>query len=355
MKKVKFVSGFNAKVALAACAVAGFSLIGCDEEDFSVDVPNIDASTTNPDVNISVGRDTIIIGSDTIIINNEYPTEDGAAYLVLSTTATTGEVVSDVTYSILDSEGNVLTDSEGTAYEFPEATTLTVRVPTDAQYTVVAAKTGYYTNNQFVNVPTVPVNQILTVPVNIVLEAIEVDDDEVTADVDTSESTEGEASATTQTVSAPNGTFEVGETYTAAVSVPDATPYLDAAQKEALYAAIDALEGPVTRAAGDDLTVAKDLLRAKVNAYRSSASMNGLVTVSFTVSEAASSVRMIITTVNRIVKITFSVWVNSQEYAVDGECTVPGESTVDAEADGVDISHAHDHGDNANAGGGVFD
>ena len=128
---------------------------------------------------------------------------------------------------------------------------------------------------------------------------------------------------------------------------------MSAEQKQALYDAVDALTGPVTKAAGDDLEVAKDMLRAQIRAYNSSASMNGQVTVNFTVTEQASSVTLTVNTTVNIVKVVLTATVNNADYEVEGQCTVPAASTVTAEAEGVDVSHSHDHGDNPNAGGGT--
>ena len=325
MKRVKFVSGLNAKLALVACAVAGFTLTGCEKEDFNVQVPNI-----------------VIPEAPEVIIPPypEFPQEDGVAYLVLSATGTDGAVLADVTYTV---GGEELGAGE-----------TTTQVEQNTTIEVTAACAGFYSKTQSVVVPAVPKNQILTVPVHIVLQPVNVDDTDITADVDYSQTEAGENSETTQSVAAPAGeTFVPGETYTASVAVPDPTPYITEAQKQELYAAVEALDGPVSRATAEDLAIAKDLLNAKIANYQSTASTNNTISVNFQVSSEASSVRMIVTTTTNIVKITLSVMVNNEEYAVEGNCTVAGASTVTAAADGVNVSHDHGHGNGENPGGGV--
>lgn len=319
MKRVKFVSGFNAKMALVACAVAGFTLTGCEKEEFTVDVPNIEV--TVPEVN--------------------FPTsQDGLVYLTLSATSNTGESLVDVTYTL---EGEPVTTYN-----------VDVTKHKGNNVTIEASCTGYYTNTVTVAIPNPPKDQIITVPVNVVLEKVELAEGDVVTDVDVNNPVSTEQEKKNTNVPAPAGGFQPNTEYTASVAVPDATPYMSAEQKTALYAAVDALEGPVTKAAGDDLEIAKDMLRAQIRAYNSSASMNGQVTVNFTVTEQASSVTLTVTTTANIVKVVLTATVNNADYQVEGECTVPAASTVTAEAEGVDVSHSHDHGDNPNAGGGTF-
>lgn len=329
MKRVKFVSGFNAKMALVACAVAGFTLTGCEKEDFNVEVPNIEIPSV-PEVVIPPSP--------------EFPQEDGVAYLVLSATGTDGAVLADVTYTV-----------DGTELD-PGVTTLQVQQNTTV--TVSAACAGFYTTTQNVVVPAVPKNQVLTVPVHIVLEPVDVPDDYVDATFDDSEAQPGEDEEAFQNVANPEGgPFEPGVTYTAPVKVPDSTPYITEEQKQELYAAVDALTGPVvdanSRSAETDLADAKVLLKAKIRNYQSTATTNSVITVAFSVTTPASSVRMQVTTPTMIVKITLSVEVNGQTYAVEGNCTKAGASEITPVAEGVDISHSHDHGNNPNAGGGT--
>ena len=53
MKKKSFLNGLYAKGALALTIVAGFTLAGCEKEDFNVNVPDI--NITVPEVDLGEG------------------------------------------------------------------------------------------------------------------------------------------------------------------------------------------------------------------------------------------------------------------------------------------------------------
>lgn len=321
MKRVKFVSGFNAKMALVACAVAGFTLTGCEKEDFNVDVPNI---TVKPEVNWPEAEN------------------DGLVYLTLTATSNVGEDLSDATFTM----------------DGAEVTTYNVNVSANQGGSVVIAAscTGYYSNSVTVQIPDIPADQILTIPVNVVLEKVELDGDDNPTPPEVNTPVEDSENVTTkpQTVPAPAGGFQPGKEYEVTVTVPSAIPYMTTEQKTAMYAAVDALNGPVSRVVEEgDLERAKENLRAQIDNYRSTATMGGQVTATFTVTEAASSVTVNVNTTTRNYVITFSVTIHDEVYEVSGECTIPVASMVTAEGEGVDVSHSHDHGNNPNAGGGT--
>ena len=311
------MSGFNAKMALVACAVAGFTLTGCEKEDFNVEVPNI--SVTVPEITFPEAA-------------------DGLVYLTLTATSNVGENLPDAAFTM-----------DGTA-----VTSYNVNVSGNQGNSVVIAAScnGYYDNSVTVEIPNVPKDQIITIPVNVVLEKVELEDNDVPAAVGDDPISQ-ETTERAENIPAPAGGFQPGTVYTATVPVPDATPYMSSEQKDALYAAVDALQGPVTRTAEEDLATAKAKLRTAIDEYNSSASMTGRVTVNFTVTEAASSVTVNVNTAVDIVTITLTTTVNNADYEVSGECTIPRTSTVTADAEGVDISHSHDHGNNPDAGGGT--
>lgn len=322
MKRVKFVSGFNAKMALVACAVAGFTLTSCEKEDFNVEVPNI--SVTVPEINWPEAEN------------------DGLVYLTLTATSNVGEDLSDAVFTM----------------DGAEVATYNVNVSASQgkEVVIAASCTGYYSNSITVQIPDIPADQILTIPVNVVLEKVELDGDDNPTPPEVNTPVEDSENVTTkpQTVPAPAGGFQPGKEYEVTVTVPSAIPYMTTEQKTAMYAAVDALNGPVSRVVEEgDLDRAKENLRAQIDEYRSTATMGGQVTATFTVTEAASSVTVNVNTTTQNYVITFSVTIHDEVYEVSGECTVPVASTVTAKGEGVDISHSHDHGNNPDAGGGT--
>lgn len=318
MKKVKFVSGFNAKLALVACAVAGFSLTGCEKEEFSVDVPNISVD----------------------VPNIEWPeTQDGIAYVLLSANSSTGEALNGVTFSI---------DGEVQSAIFVAVTA--------GEHTITAEKAGYSSNSVNVVIPTLPQDAVLNIPVNIVLTAINVDENNnISAVPDMSESEEApEVPATELAVSAPAGGFQAGEVRVENVPVPTAEPFLTAEQKAQFYSAVDAyLEGLAeTRALTGNLAAVRDLFYAKIASYGETANTQPR-DYTFNIDKAASNILLSVSTTYLWVNLTINVVYENQSYSVTNQCTVAGATVVSATADGVDVGHGHGHGDDGNAGGGT--
>ena len=82
MKKKSFLNGLYAKGALALTIVAGFTLAGCEKEDFNVNVPDI--NITVPEVDLG----------------------EGVFVVTLSATSASGNTLEGVTFT--DASGNVL-------------------------------------------------------------------------------------------------------------------------------------------------------------------------------------------------------------------------------------------------------
>lgn len=325
MKRVKFVSGFNAKMALVACAVAGFTLTGCEKEEFTVDVPPI---------NVDVPP-------------FEIPTaEEGLVYLTLSATANTGESLVDVDFvaTLPDETTETLEAYNWNATKYKGKTV-----------SIMASSTGFYSNVVDVVIPNVPAGQIMTLPVNIVLEKVDLEEGVVPPTIDDSTPVEETTSSEEQNL----GNLSEG-TKVVEISVPDGTPYMTADQKTELYNAVATLTEDdaiaLTRAEVSDLETAKANLRAQIDAYRSTQSMNGRMSITLEVSEGgANNVKATVETTEETYKITLATIVNNKRYEVSGECTVPVKNVVTVEAEGVDVSHSHDHGNNPNAGGGIIE
>ena len=324
MKRVKFVSGFNAKMALVACAVAGFTLTGCEKEEFTVQVPNI--TVTVPEI--------------------EWPeTKDGVAYLLLSASSSTGEALAGVTYSI-----------DGVA----QNANVTYVSVTSGQHTITAEKEGYYAGSAVVMVPELPKDAVLNIPVNIVLNPVNVDDTNLVTSVPDYSNPEPapEVDPTELAVTPPaGGTFPAGEVNVPNVPVPTADPFLSNEQKNKFYTAIDKYisEYAVSRAATEeDLQTVKSILYAKVASYNETANTVSR-SYSFTISEAASSITVVVKTAYNYVQLTITAVLNGESHAVTSECTVASTTTVSANADGVNVGHGHAHGGNDGAGGGIIE
>ena len=317
------MSGFNAKMALVACAVAGFTLTGCEKEEFTVNVPDI--TVTVPEI--------------------EWPeTKDGVAYLLLSASSSTGEALAGVTYSI----DNV---AQGAATYVSVAA---------GKHTITAEKEGYYAGSAEVTVPELPKDAVLNIPVNIVLNPVNVDDTNLVTSVPDYSNPEPapEVPATELAVTPPaGGTFPAGEINVPNVPVPTADPFLSNEQKNKFYTAIDKYisEYAVSRAATEeDLQTVKSILYAKVASYNETANTVSR-SYSFTISEAASSITVVVETAYNYVQLAITAVLNGESHTVTSECTVASTTTVSAKADGVNVGHGHAHGGNDNAGGGVIE
>lgn len=316
MKKFNFVSG-NAKLALAAFAVASFTLTSCEKEDFDVNVPDI--NFTVPDVSV-----------------------DGVANVILTATSASGNDLAGVTFTT--STGSTLEGNKSLSYT--SATTLVV----------TAAKEGYLSVTKTIVVPQPQKNAVITIPVEFVLNAEK-------ADVNYEAPTVGDEIAGTEgkvkgESTVTNGTYLTPGEHIYPAQVPTGVKYTSE-QIQALYTAVNELAAPDSRGAEDDeakanLQIAKDLLRAQIAALPTE--WNTVTSdVPYTLSEAASSLTVVVTTPHADAEMKLAAEVANQTYTIKGTATLAGESIVQIiDAKGVDISHSHDHGHgNGNAGGGT--
>ncbi len=320
MKKAKFLSGFNAKMALAAVAVASFTLTGCEKEDFSVNVPNIDIEVPVLDVN------------------------PGTAAIMLTATSTSGNTLEGITYTFTSLGG--------------EVAPTTINCKSGETYVIWASKEGYAPAYKEIVVPTLPNNAFVTIPVNFVLAAIVSDGvEEVVGEEEINPSDPNDAEREkTQNF----GSLKAGEVMKLTYEIPaNGAIYMSDTQRSALIEAVDALSGP-TRSADDEAAVnletAKRLLKSKINEF---ASEPATVTVEreITVEKDASEIKVVVKTNQMFKTVEFSTVVANETYSVEGQLTVCKDSEVIVEADGAAISHGHGHGhgDGETDGGGIGD
>lgn len=310
MRKINFLSGINAKLVLAAMALGSFVLTGCEEEDFKVNVPDID-------INIPEA-------------------EPGVAYVNLSATSKNGNALDGVKFA--DENGNEIAASKA----YNDAATLKI----------FASKDGYTTVVKTVDVPQPAKGSFIVIPVNFVMSAI---DEEVVPE-EGEKSDTSVAKAEEQSIKGP---FEKGVASTVDVAVPWGA-YLTEAQKKDLMDKIDALKAPDTRALSNEeaanLETAKGLLRKAVNNMPTEIQTKN-VPVTFIPEEAIESVVFTITTNWFTQEITLTAAVADNSYTVKGEQTLAGDSKISGKgiaithAHGVEIDHGHGHG-GSNAGGG---
>lgn len=314
MKKKSFLNGLYAKGALALTIVAGFTLAGCEKEDFSVVVPPIEI--TVPDV------------------------EMGTVAVTLSATSASGNTL----------EGVIFTDGNGepisqTIIEYKEAATLTV----------TASKDGYNSVVKTVNIPAPAKGTYNIIPVSFVLSAVE----EAVQIPEEGQPT-GEPQVKDEETKTYADNFAANTSYTLDVAVPTGS-YYTAAQKNDLLRAVEALTGPdaIARAAGDEeaqanLLIAKKNLRATIDALPTTASTE-IVPVTFTLTEAAKSVTFSIQTTSDVCAVKFTTKVANQSYSVEGKQLKVANNEIKATAEGVEIGHdhGHGHGNGGNAGGGI--
>lgn len=314
MKKKSFLNGLYAKGALALTIVAGFTLAGCEKEDFNVNVPDI--NITVPEVDLG----------------------EGVFVVTLSATSASGNTLEGVTF--IDASGNVLNK--------------TIEYKTAADITVTAKKDGYNTVVKTVNIPAPVKGAYNIIPVSFVLSAVEdpVQIPEQGNPVEGKDPVKGEETKTYA------DEFKANTPYTLDVEVPFGEFYT-AEQKTKLLKAVEELTSPTTRAGEDEeakanLLIAKKNLRATIDALPTSAKKE-LRPVTFTLTEAAKSVTFSIQTTSKVCSVKFSTKVAGETYEVEGEQLVVANNEIKATAEGVEISHGHGHGhgDDANAGGGI--
>lgn len=320
MKKINLVSGFGAKFAVAAFAVAGLTLTSCEKESFDVNVPNINIKV--PEVDIPEA-------------------EDGIAYVILSATSASGNALEGVKFT-----------SNGSDIE------TTTSYKAAATFTVTASKEGYLDVTKVINVPAPQKGSFTTTTVEFVLTA-------ETADFIPTVPTPGDVDDSTIETVAPvettitNGAQLTEGEHTIDVYVPMGVKYT-AEQIAELYVAVSELEGPVTRALDAEgqanLAKAKEMLRTQIANLRTEWATTAQP-VTYTVSGGnATSLTVEVTTTQGIAKVTLSVSVAEETYEVEGECTVAVSSSVkviDVKGEDISHSHGHGHGDSNNAGGGT--
>lgn len=317
MKKAKFLSGFNAKMALAAVAVAGFTLTGCEKEDFSVNVPAIDV--TVPEI--------------------QWPeAQNGIVYVMFSASGTDGNLLTDVKFTANGTVGESYTVKGGNG---------------DVVLTVSAERTGYFTATKTITVAEPLKNSMAVLPVNFVLTSVNPEEEETEIAVVGEPEKQETQDVNDITLPAPDGGFQPNTIYKAMLPIPTGNDYMTPDQKKAFYAEIAALTGPTTRAEDDvDLTYAKDVLRAKVASFSSTPETTN-IEIPFTVTEPASTIKFTVTSNIFEKTIRLSVNVNNKPYTVEGNCTYLEYVGISSDLEGVEIGHdhGHGHGDNDNAGG----
>lgn len=323
MKKINLVSGFGAKFAVAAFAVAGLTLTSCEKESFDVNVPNITIKV--PEVTIP-------------------DQEAGVAYVILSTTSANGNTLDGVDYYEISNDGGE--KQSESLYKFTGAGSLQIR----------ASKDGYETVIKTQVVPAPQKGSYQTYNMNFVLNAL-------TDDVTIEEGPDGneidpETTPVPEVPETPDYPNLSAGSHTVNVPVATGIAYT-AEQLDDLRTKVNQLTGPVVGRSADDeaeanLLSAKGALREKINALNTSFATTYLP-VTFELSEAASNVTINIVPTYVSCDVTLAVIVGGQRYAVSGQGTKVTENTVESiTADGVDVSHDHDHGHGeGDAGGGT--
>ncbi|WP_299991342.1 DUF3869 domain-containing protein [uncultured Bacteroides sp.] len=316
MKKKSFLNGLYAKGALALTIVAGFTLAGCEKEDFSIEVPPINITT--PVVKV------------------------GKVAVTLSATSASGNTL-DVKFS---KDGTELKNE--TTLEFEAA----------AQFTITAEKDGYNTVVKTVNVPAPAEGTYSIIPVSFVLSAVEAPVEIPTPSEE--DKVEGGTKVDNDTKTYA-GEYEANKSYTIDVQVPTGTFYT-AEQKIELLKAVEALKGPdeIGTRAGEgeealaNLNIAKNNLRTTINALPTTPNTT-TQSVTFTLTDAAKSVIFAIETTSDVYKVTFSTAVAGKKYSVEGEQLQVAKTDIKPTAEGVEIDHGHGHGhgNGGNAGGGI--
>ncbi|WP_291528202.1 DUF3869 domain-containing protein [Bacteroides sp. UBA939] len=311
MRKINLLKGLNAKSALAVAIVAGFTLAGCEKEDFNVNVPDIDIPA--------------------VVIP---PAEDGIAYVVLTATSASGNTLEGVTF-----KKNGTSDIEAeTSYTAPTS------------FTVTASLDGYSPVVKTVTVPALKKGAYVVIPVSFVLSAVE---ESTTPDVGAKTNDPAVVDNATETFAAD---FVPGTEYTRDVKVPFGT-YYTAEQKAELLEKVEALTGPVTRAGEEDaanLGLAKQNLRDMINSLPTTPNTE-LRTISFLVTAPAKSVTFAVITTSDVYDVTLKTTVAGKNYQVSGNQLLVAGNDIKVTAEGVEITHGHGHGhgDDGNAGGGI--
>ena len=337
MKKVKFLSSINAKLALAAVLLAGFTFTSCEEEDLSV--TSTGTGTSEVTVSLAESEGTVLT--------------DGIAYLSVYVEATDGTSLDDATITVDDAE-----------YTAPISYGET---DGNTTVTVAASLDGYVPGSKSVYIPTISAGQCYYLTTTITLAEVGENDYE-TADGEITD--EALAAATTYESSTTiSGEYEAGVTYTTYIDVEaDEVGFMDETQKEALYSLIEQLsddntvlsvnaKGGVSALAVANLDKAKAILKAAVLDY---AEDPGTKTIKVSVIPSADCTSITISYYKTkvITDITFSCEVSGTTYAVTGNQYMYTGTTVTGavgytEEGTSHTGHAHGHGDETNAGGGI--
>ena len=356
MKKVKFLSSLNAKLALAAVLVAGFTFTSCEEEDLTVSTPT--SSSSSPNVTIDVTT-TSSSGETSSTVD----LADGVAYVALYAQDTSGQDLADVTFTVNDEE--VSADTLQTYYA---AATLEI----------TATKDGYIPSYKTVVVPAPSEGQVIYITATLTL--LSYDEDTTTTVEEEDITAEDVASATEEeevTIFEDDVTVGVTTTYT--IPVPQTyVGFLTEEQIEALYTAIEELSGSVSATAkggvvalaATNLQKAKDLLKAKVDAYATHPGWTTVtqdITVTVTDGADTATLKIVYTSYYVTRSITISTVVENETYQVTGEDTVYTSNVINYYVNGELATHdsstshdstshdssSHDHGDSSTAGGGT--
>ena len=337
MKKVKFLSSINAKLALAAVLLAGFTFTSCEEEDLSV----TSTGTGTSEVTVSLAE------SDGTVLT------DGIAYLSVYVEATDGTSLDDATITVDDDEYTA-----PISYGEDDGNTTV---------TVAASLDGYVPGSKSVYIPTISAGQCYYLTTTITLAEVGENDYE-TADGEITD--EALAAATTYESSKTiTGEYEAGVTYTTYIEVEaDEVGFMDEEQKEALYNLIEQLtdeepvlsvnaKGGVSALAVANLDKAKAILKAAVLDY---AEDPGTKEIKVSVIPATDCTSIVISYYKTkvITEVTFSCEVSGTTYAVTGNQYMYTGTTVTGavgytEEGTSHTGHAHGHGDETNAGGGI--
>ena len=323
MRKVKFLSGLNATLVLAAVLVAGFTFTSCEEEDLSV--------TTTSGTS----------GSSTVTVNG-YDLEDGVVYLTLSTTNTLGQELTDVTYTRVDGA-----DLE---YYFTA----------EEEFELVADKDGFISSQKTISIPEPVEGTLVIYNANFVLTTL--DEQEVYATeleaVDASAAVDGETVSTTDT-----DTHSAGSTVTIEFPYGDAVPYVTADQIAAWEAAIDeacpTTESASTRGATAEAR-ANEIMKAFLATLPTEPGEETLE-ITVTIASDVTVTSIVVEGVEQIVNVPYSITANvdGDDYTVEGYMTVVvgvndvTSTLTGAYHNGHAYTHSHNHSDDSNSGGGT--
>lgn len=326
MRKINFLNGLNTKVALMAVAlVSGFTFTSCEKEDF--------------DVNPTVG------GGGTVII----PT----------TPKNQAKVV--VAYSVKNNvKGvNVTVTQDGSEVNFTNGS-LTLTAAQDATlpastFVFTAEADGYYPTVVTITTPEAAPGEYYYVPVVLDLDKVVLSENDVRQEPANTGTEPGQNEATIETSITNDSNEPKLMNVSVAINTGSALTEEDAA---AAIAAIDALTGPSSRAAEDDI----DLKTAKANLKAWVVENSTFATAphtfeNVTIPAKATKVEAKVEYKTEAAERYIYTIVNEKRYEVIVKVTTIKSAflTLTATLDNghsSNIGHGHDHGNGNNAGGG---